>query len=200
MVFPVNLEFIEVIEPTYENAKAIQELTLQDVKAGGFPNPRELADPSSSDKVAAQQQKLRDHPERYSGYARNGQLVAYIKHGEWLAGDELPFASGLRVALLKARSALHLNPSTGQWGVFGLVTSDDLTDDEREVALVKLLQRSFRDSQSGKFRTVNVVIHENDPLLEIAALYRFVPVGKPAEAAGAPGLMQQRYRRRASSW
>jgi hypothetical protein len=195
MTFSQGLEFIETIEPTFENAIAVQVLTLQDIKHGGFQKPLELADPSNSDMVATQQQKLHDHPERYSGYTRDGQLVAYIKQNDWFAGDELPFATGARAVELKASRALHLDPSTGQWGVFGLVASDNLDKDDRESVLLDLLQRSFADPRSGESRTVNIVIHEHDPLLEIAVHYGFVPVGKLGEAAGAPGLMQQRYQR-----
>jgi len=194
-----GLEFVEIIEPTFKNAMAIQELTLQDVKAGGFRRPIELADPLNPGMVAAQQQKLLDHPERYSGYTRDGQLVAYIKQNDWLYGDELPFASGARAVALKASRALHLNPSTGQWGVFGLVASDSLLDGERRNALTGLLQSSFVDPLSGKSRTVNVIIHDHDPLFEVAALNGFGPVGKRAEAAGAPGLLQQRYQRLAGT-
>lgn len=190
-----GLEFIGTIEPTRENAQAIQRLTLQDLKVGGFEKPLDLADPSNEYRVAAQQQKLRDYPERYSGYARRGKLVAYIKQNDWLVGDELPFATGVRAATLKVRRAFHMNPLTGQWGVFGLVASDNLGFAEHRGVLDHLLQRSFVDPVSGKDRTVNVVIHDHDPLLEVALYHGFVPVGKRAEAAGAPGLKQQRYQR-----
>lgn len=194
-----DLRFIETIPPTRENAKAVQKLTLQDVLAGRFEEPRSLADPLNERMVTAQQKKLQDHPDRYSGYVQDGQLVAYIKQNNWLVGDELPFASGLRATALKALRALHPTSATGQWGIFGLVASDDLEVVEYTSALAGLLQRSFVDPRNGKPRTVNIVVHEHDPLLEIVELNGFVPLGELGEAAGAPGLKQQRYQRQASN-
>jgi hypothetical protein len=190
-----GLEFVETIEPTLENATAIQRLTLQDATLGGFKNPTELADPSNPDMVAAQQQRLRDYPERYCGYVRDGKLIAYMKQNDWMIGDELPFTTGVQAARLKARRALHLDPSTGEWGIFGLVASDELEERDRETVLIGLLQRSFSDPRSWETRTVNIVIHENDPVLRIARYHGFGPVGELGEAAGAPGLIQRRYQR-----
>lgn len=194
-----GLEYIEMIKPTFENAKAIQKLTLQDVEAGGFENPLELADPFNTDKVISQRQKLRDHPERYSGYVRDGRLVAYIKQNDWTITDELPFASRSRAVAIRASLGLHMSPSTGQWGVFGLVASNDLNDEEREMVLRELLRSSFVDPRTSEPRTVNIAIHERDPLFKIAVRLGFKAVGEIAEAAGAPGLMQQRYQRSASN-
>lgn len=192
---PKGLEFIEAIEPTLENAKAIQGLTLQDVIKGCFDNPLDLANPSSGNMILAQQQKLRNHPGQYSGYVRNGELVAYIKQNHWLVGDELPFATGIRFVRLIANRVLRLDPSTGQWGIYGFVASDELDVSDRKSALVGLLQYSLANVLKGKYRTVNVVIYENDPLIDIVSKFGFVPVGKLGEAANAPGLLQQRYQR-----
>ncbi len=198
MSFQRGLEYIETIEPTFDNARAIQELTLQDVRVGRFSEPLKLADPANTEMVAIQQQKLRDHPERYSGYVKDGQLVAYIKQNHWTIADELPFVSGRPAAALRFTRALRLNPSFGQWGIFGLVASEDLPAGERQGVLTSLLRSTFTDPQTGKPRKVNVVIHDNDPLLSIAERYGFVKYGKKAPAAGAPGLDQFRYQRLAS--
>ncbi len=50
-----GLEFIEIIEPTRENAKAMLRLTLRDLRAGGFTNPLSLADPSNEQMIIIQQ-------------------------------------------------------------------------------------------------------------------------------------------------
>ena len=200
MLSPQGLEFIETIEPTRENAQAMLKLTLQDVKLGGFKNPLSLADPSSEDMISAQQQKLCDHPERYSGYARNGELVAYIKQGEWLAGDELPFAHWFSFLSLKVQRALHKDPHTGMWGIFGLVAANDLGTMVQKNALALLLMGSREDPVSKNTRRiVNVAIHEYDPLLDIAKNHGFVAVGRRGNAAGAPGLKQRRYQWRLTS-
>jgi len=190
-----GLVFVETIEPTWDNAKAIQRLTLQDVYAGGFNQPLELANPDDDQKVALQQQKLRDHPERYSGYTLNGTLVAYMKQNKWLIGDELPFVTPrLKAHLLRLMAKIRRTSETGQWGVFGLVASDELDRYQRRDALENLLKHSFR----GNLRTVNIVIHANDPVLPSALHFGFVAVGKFAEAAGASGLKQRRYQRTVS--
>ena len=192
-----GFEFVETIESWFGYAAAVQQMTLQDAETGGFKKPLRLADPDSITKVIDQQQRLRDHPERYCGYTRDGELVAYMKQNDWLVGDELPFAPWPRAIVLRAGRALGRSNSTGQWGVLGLVASNHLSRDKRESVLTDLLQRSFRDSR-GRPRTVNIVIHAHDPLLYIAPRYGFVPVGRPGQAAGAPGLKQQRYQRLAS--
>jgi hypothetical protein len=188
-----GLVFLRNIEPTWENAVIIQELTFQDVIAGKFPNPESIADPANEKMVSLQQQKLRDFPERYSGYAYDGKLVAYIKHHDWLVSQELDFATGAYTVALKAIRALRMNPSTGQWGISGLVASDELPEAKRNSILADLLQLSFVDPHTGRGRSVNVVVHEHDPLLNIILGFGFVEVGEPKEVKGAPGLKQKRY-------
>jgi len=169
-----GLKFVETIKPSWANAFVVQCLTLQDVIAGGFPNPRDMADPQNYVKVFDQMLKMLRHPERYAGYTLDGDLVAYIK--------------------------LMPSPSAGsepadEWAIMGLVASDKLDANRRESALVGLLQHAIMDRRSGKSRTVTVPIHKHDPLLEIALNKGFMPVGVPAEQDGAPGLDQQVYRR-----
>lgn len=190
-----GLVYVEEIEPTLENAREMKRLTLQDVLVGGFPKPLELADPTDDQQVRDQRQKLLDHPERYSGYAQNGKLVAYMKQNTWFVDDATPFAMGWREFVLKAFGAIGFNPSTGQWAVFGLVASEELGRSVQEEVLVDLLRRSFNDPRSGRARTVNIVLHKNDPLLSVMKSLDFLPKGKLGEAAGAPGLKQRRFQR-----
>ncbi len=125
-----NFEFISQVQPNEADAQAIQALTLQDVIAGGFKNPTDMANPNDPAKVSVQLNKLSQFPERYAAYKNeNGVLVAYIKSNEWLAGDEAPFVTNsfARKALLltsKIRSG-SLQPK--EHGVFGLVGSDSLS-------------------------------------------------------------------------
>jgi hypothetical protein len=188
-----GLEFHQTIEATERNAVAIQRLTLQDVIAGGFEEPNKLADPSNPKMVETQLQKLRAHPERYSGYSIHGELVAYLKHGEWRVQDELPFVTVPMSVAYQAGWQFK-----NQWGVFGLVVSDGLADAQRDVVLSSLLQLAIDSSVNAGARMVNIVIHDHDPVLTLAVRNGFMPVGKPAEAEGAPGLLQRRYQRLAS--
>lgn len=199
---PQHIGFLSSIEPTRANAVAIQRLTLQDVTVGGFKNPKSIADPDDEAFLSSQLDKLEQHPERYSGFTLDHELVAYMKIGEWTIVDEAPFATGLRAAWLRIKRWLRLNPKTGQLGIFGLVVSDELNDATRRLALVGLLSeacRTHRDVAPG-MKFVNIVLHDNDPLQEIARAQSFVPRGKRGEAVGAPGKLQQRFIRRLGAW
>lgn len=193
-----GLEFVEVIEPTRSNAEAIQRLGLQDALAAGFANPYSVANPYDTDVVALQMGKLIAYPERYSGFAKDGELVAYTKQWHWFTGDERPFATGFHALKCHARHLVHRHRPTGEWGIFGLVASNELGVRQRRAALTNLLRYSFGSVENGE-RTVNVVLHDYDPLLEIAEDYGFVRRGRKAEAAGAPGLKQWRYKRLATA-
>ncbi|MDB5181139.1 MAG: hypothetical protein JWO54_902 [Candidatus Saccharibacteria bacterium] len=183
MFSSLGLRFVPVISQTFKTAKGVESLKLQDRVAAGFKNPLEDADPSNTKLVLKQLWRHIRHPERYSGYTLNGQLIAFMVQNYWSAGDEEPY---------KGPEPIN------QWGIFGLVASDELDKDIREYVLESLLVYSFKDPESGEPRTVNISIYEQDPLLKIALRHGFVPVGEKAEAAGAPGLLQHRYQRPAS--
>ena len=156
-----GLEFIEIIEPTRENAK------------------------------------LQQYPERYSGFTRNGELVAYVKQNDWTTIDEFPFTPWYDVLDLAVQRLFRMDTYTGMWGIFGLVAADDLGRELQRGVLAYLLGRSVLDAASGKKRRlVNVVMHENDPLLQVAMDRGFVALGRRGEAVGAPGLKQRRYQLR----
>ena len=78
-----------------------------------------------------------------------------------------------------------------------LVAADDLGRELQRGVLAYLLGRSVLDAASGKKRRlVNVVMHENDPLLQVAMDRGFVALERRGEAVGAPGLKQRRYQLR----
>lgn len=192
-----GLVFISSIKPSLKKANQVIKLTRQDAKAGRLKTLiKQLRMPT---RLKWQQSMLRDNPERYCGYELDGKLVAYLKQAPWLAGDELPFARGAHAEELQKILANNQDPSTGEWGVLGLVVSDKLDSGVRDAIYDDLLQRSFADPVSGDARTVNVVIHDNDPLLPVAQHHNFLQVGKKGEAAGAPGRKQRRYKRLASA-
>jgi hypothetical protein len=201
MNLPEGFEFVKRIEPTTLNAIIIQELILQDLCANTlFEAPRALADPQNPDMVEAQRKRLLKNPERYCGVVtRNGLLIAFMKATDWLIDDESPFVSGprgfwLRTCRVFRRSHLLGRPR----GVFGLVVSEGLGEEERDSVFAYLLERSFLDAH-GRPRTVNIVVsHVYEWPLRILRTYGFKQVGKPGEAAGASGVRQWRYRRRAS--
>jgi len=195
---PEHFDYVPRIDATEANAIALQFLTLQDVQAGGFINPTEIADPENPDKVQTQLDKLTDFPEHYSGYQQeNGLVVAYMKSKEWLVGDELPFIENAF-----ARRALqvvgHMRSGSmypKAYGVFGLVADDSLKESDQEDMLYSLLKGSVNQGLAAHARNINIVLHDNDPVLPIADDLGFKPIGERGEAAGAPGLKQQRYQR-----
>jgi hypothetical protein len=199
MTLSEGLEFVETIEATMENAKAIVVLVRQDAKAGNMKELYESADLDNPSVVSVQHYKLHSHPERYSGYTKDGQLVAFIKQHRWTTDDELPFATGSRKIALIIRKMLRLYSETDQWFVSGLVVSDKLEPYERNPLLKELLRKSFVDSDNGKNMDVNIILHDSDPLLDIAPKLGFEEIGKRAEAAGAPGVKQRLFRRPATN-
>jgi len=196
MALSPGMVFVENIEPTHENADAMVHLTLEDLIRGGFKNPLSLADPSNPAHVELQLQRLRNHPERYCGYMLDGKLVAYMKHNHWRLADERPFALGLQALALLVFRLLRIDPYEGRWwGVFGLVVSNDIATVDRDKMLLSLLHYSMKDPRTRELRTVNIVTNYNDPVYPLLLPNGFISWGKTAEAAGAPGLKQRRYRR-----
>lgn len=197
-----RIVLVSSIEATRENAVAIQRLTLQDVTAGGFKNPKSLADPDNEALVDTQLKNLKNHPKRYSGFMLDGKLVAYMKLAEWKIGDEWPFATGVPAITVRLKRLLRLSPSTGQLGIFGLVASSELTIANQRLALAGLLAeacKTHNDIAPG-VKFVNIIMPDNDPLMDIARSQGFVASGKRGEAAGAPGKMQRRYVKRLGAW
>ncbi len=193
-----NYEYLPRLPVMKETAHAIQQLTLQDVVNGGFENPRELADPDSREKVDEQLHKILNFPENYSGFRQeNGLIVAYMKSKEWTFDDEDPFAvysSELSRKGLKLMSKLRggsIKPKA--YGIFGLVVNDELEDGDRNEIVENLLHGAIYRAVGHSALRVNIVLHDNDPVLPIAEEFHFRPVGEKAEASGAPGLLQQRY-------
>jgi len=190
MSYVQGLEYAEAIEPTRENVLAILRLRLQDERAAGFKPSAKQVNPDSEEDFVVQRNKLIDHPEYYSGYTLNGELVAFMKQNEWFISDELPFARPFKAIGLLVRKVFRLNPSTGEWGVFALIASRDLKYELRGNVLADLLTRAYMGMSVS---TINIPIYERDRLRGIALSHGFVAVGKWGEAAGAPGLKQRRY-------
>jgi hypothetical protein len=193
-----NFEYVSPIPPTETDARSIQALTLQDVITGGFNNPTDLANPNDPIKVNKQLDKLTQFPERYSAYKNeNGVLVAYMKSNEWLTGDETPFIENVfaRNALLLTSKVRGGSLRPKEYGVFGLVGSDSLESQERDDILYDLLRRSIGQATTKSAFAVNIVLHDHDPVTPVALDLGFRPSGAKGTAAGAPGLVQHRYRR-----
>lgn len=190
--------YIPKISATQENAQQIQTLTLQDALLGEFDTPPAFADPNDPEKVAAQLQKLTQHPEQYSGYRYpGGSLAAYMKTNEWFYGDEAPFVDNIfaRTALIATSKLRRGSLRPKAYGVFGLVTDKALESAERNVVIADLLARSIGKAAAHSANVVNIVLHDNDPVTPIAQDLGFSPMGGRGIAAGTHNRAQQRYQR-----
>lgn len=190
-----DIEFTP-IEPTIRTARAVQRLTLQDVRAGEFPHPEQLANPDNPRMVARQLQKLRAHPERYDGAFDGGVLQGYMKTAEWTLDDELPFANEVtrdRLHELRA-DGVHFDPAR-TLGIFGLVVSNRLERAAREETIHSFLDIAADKARALSLLSVKIVLHDHDPVQAVAREQGYEFTGRAGEAAGAPGLTQRLYRK-----
>jgi hypothetical protein len=192
-----GLEFFETIEPTTENAKAIVSLVRQDAKAGHMTELYEYANSENPDRIDEQLGKMIKDPKSYSGYIKDGQLVAFMKQTELLTGNVLPYAVGGHWIVMMIKKRLRRSPRTGQLFITGLVVSEELEPEERVHALKQLLQKSFTGGRKNK--VVNIVLHDSDPLLDIAPKLGFKQFGKKGDDPAVPGVKQRLFRRPATN-
>lgn len=198
MSLPPGFDFIKPLGPKF--AKAVQGLTLEDLKAMNISCPARFADPDDPGMVKVQRRKLREHSERYCGVVYNGELVALLKLAPWLGLDASPFATGLdALRLLKCRVRRQNAFPDHPLGIFALVVSNKLDKDVAGRSVFVFLLEHALEMANG--RAVNIIVPaKNRPEWLIVTLerYRFVRVGRRGKAAGLPALKQVCYRRPAS--
>lgn len=195
-----NYEYLPRIDAEKDNAVTLQALTLQDVTLGGFEDPLSIANPANRKLIKTQLGKLKNNPTAYTGYRQeNGLIVAYMKAQEWFTGDEVPFIEDeiARQALIAAGKSRGGSMEPKAYGVFGLVVDRTIEQEAQSEIFYDLLTRSIGQAAVHSAELVNIVIHDKDPVLPIALDLGFQAVGTPGNAAGAPGLLQQRYQRAA---
>lgn len=178
------------LEATRSIARQVQDLTLQDLRLAGVPNPTALADPTNEKLVDRQIQKLKYNPLAYSGFMSGSQLLAFMKCGHWKKEDEAPFVDDEH-PIWKS----HFRDRPIEAGVFALVASEDLSLVNQHYLLGELLRSSFHTPFTGLRRTVNIILHAQDPLHGMIHELGFRRVGKPGEAVGVPGATQEMFRR-----
>ncbi len=192
-----SYKFTPEITPTEDNAKAIQRLVLQDVKVAGFLEPTRLANPDDLKKVELQKSKLIKQPENYCGFQNeNNSLIAYMKTGEWMVGDELPFIKNKisRKVLQISGFFRHGSMSPKEFGIFGLAVDNSIEKELQTDILHSLMVHSVGQAAIRSLNKINIVIHDKDNLLiPIAHEIGFKEIGRRGMATGAPGLIQQRF-------
>lgn len=193
-----RFELIPQIPLSEDNAEAVVNLRDQDMRLGAFKVPSGSDVLPGASKVYS---RMEQNPQNYSGYQNEeGTLVAYMKTNEWFRSDETPFienffdrqySHAILIANRMAKKSISLEPKA--FGVFGLVVDASLEDDDRNEMYFELLKYSADRALEQNAHTVNVPIHDHDPLLPVAQGLGFRRIGRKAVAAGAPGLKQFRY-------
>ena len=195
----LNYKYLPQLPETEASARSVEALILQDKTLAGFENPILKNNPDNAECVENRLVRIEDNPQNFSGYSRvsDGEVVAFMAGAEWLYGDEAPFIKNplARTAMVLAakRRGNSLKPKA--YGVHGLVAAETLEPSDRDEILEKLLMSSLGRAAAQSAALVNIVIHDRDPLLPIAQDNGFRPVGPLGHAAGAEGILQQRYQR-----
>ncbi len=177
-----------------KNGKVVQQLVLQDVELGRFPNPTGIANPRSRGLVRTQNKKIRAAADNYVGAYVDDELEGFMKIAPWMLADQLPFAQeSERDDLIELYEAgARLDP-TLKLGIFGLVVSNRLDQEVQAKIAENLLDiATDRALQLGN-HAVNIVFHQYDPMQPVALRDGFLFTGRAGEAAGAPGLQQRLY-------
>jgi hypothetical protein len=99
------------------------------------------------------------------------------------------------MSLMRARISRDGSLKPNAYGVFSLVASESLPGQERDEVLHDLLVRSIGRAADESASVINIVTNNQDPAIYTVEDLGFLPKGPAGEAAGAPGLIQQRYQR-----
>ena len=184
------------INPSIKNARAVQRLTLQDVTLGEFSNPRSLANPNNPSLIYRQIKKLREHPERYEGSFIDNSLEGYMKTSEWALADELPFAGEQTAERIRELmdEEIVLDPAR-TLGIFGLVVSNKLEEQVQDEIIHSMLDFASDRARDLGQGSIKIVLHGQDPVLDIARQHGYQFTGRVGVVAGAPGLVQRLYRK-----
>ena len=182
---------IQPIEAMSDNASAVVDLTAQDLRRAGMDRyeAEAFADPTSLEHRERQLEKLAQHPDRYLGAFATGQLVGFSKSNEWLAGDQIPFASKLGRSALRLMTKVVYNHLDGRpFGIHGLVVNQEL--DSPDEVIQDLLSRAIAAADRHEVRIAQYFM---DPIQPLLRQNGFVPTGKFGRPIGE--LNQQLFSR-----
>lgn len=183
---------IEYRPLTALDARPTQELVLQDLTEGGFPNPSQTANPWNPFLLLRQIKRIKENPQNYLGAEEDGSLVGITKIGPWNIRDEKPFATPEELAVLQALEAEGnvLTPER-KIGVFALVASNRLEEPAKlEIASSFLSWADERAIDLGA-TAINIPFHNHDYVREVAEQQGYVFTGRTGEADGAEGVEQK---------
>ena len=176
-----------------EKARSVVRLTSQDVTAGEFENPLDIANENDPARVEWQEGNLRANPQMYAGLYEDGdeldpELLGYMKSNFWKYGDQAGFMNPVEKFALRAARKLRLGGNAIiSWGVLGLVVNDQLDTESRDRGARELLSLADAQAYGHELDKVRIVLHDNDPLQEAVSLHGYRPIRR-GRAAGVPGV------------
>ena len=122
----------------------------------------------------------------YKGAFLDNWLAGYIRTAEWTIEDELPFASEVAGARLRALQdgGMTIDPLL-ELGVSALVVSNRLDEDVQYDIAEHFLEKAIDSASALGYRAVNIVMTDHDPILEAVQDSGFQPTGGIANYSGS---------------
>jgi|GEM_PF-6864741 len=176
------------IEPSTENATALQRLSLQDLTDGGHRHPTQLANPNNIHGLVVQKEKLARAQNDYLGVFRGDALVAFIKTHEWLLGDQIDF--GTRAVRKENRRLYNEGIRTfpdSPLGILGLVADKQAAHyQDRQRMIDDLLGYALFEARTGTAvpRRVVIPIHDHDEVAPALIRAEFEPMRLSGKSYG----------------
>lgn len=174
---------MQPIEVKSDNAKAIIELTAQDLRRAGLSTDEvdEIADPLNPKHRERQLLKLAEYPGRYLGVFTDRDLVGFSKTNDWEAADQLPFASYVeRLAIRPMAKFKYGGRLDGRpFGIHGLVVSQEI--DSPDEAADSLIKRALA---AAALHEIRIAQYPGDPIQPLLRKNGFEPTGKFGKPIG----------------
>lgn len=188
-----NIE-VHAIEPTKENARAVQQLALNYYSAGNFPKPQRYADPENEMRVDFQKARLEMDPGNYTGVHVAGELVGFLKTEDWTAGHMLAFTTNREhERLMDMRNAGLDIVGPEKLAIAAFVVDQERAGNLYEESAEYLLDAvTDKAVQRGK-AAINGAFYEIDPLSATARKNGFEFTGRIAHVPTHQGILHRLY-------
>lgn len=188
-----NIE-ARVIEPTTENAQAVQRLTYDYYSAGNFPNLHRYANPENEKRVDFQRGQLERHPDNYTGVSIDGVLTGFIQIEPWTENHVLAFTTNdehERLTTMRDAGLDILGPKKLAIATFAidLERTGDLYEETAERLLDMATDTAIKQGKVA----LNGAFHEDDPLGVPARNNGFQFTGRAAVVPAHVGVLQRLY-------
>lgn len=153
----------EAIRPNVDNARAIQQIKLDLLPHSA--HYRFFVNPDGTVQVNRQIDELKRHRERFTGAFSKGELLGFMKVGDWELRNEMAFASEEELPELERLiEAGKTYPSQYKLGIFGLAVSREVDSDRAEAIASNFLYQATDLALNLEHTAINIELFENDPL------------------------------------